>query len=579
MNNNNQTIEYFLYLRKSSEQEDRQVLSIQSQKDELNKVVKDLKLKVTGIFEESYSAKKPGRPKFNEMMTRINKGEANGLLVWSPNRISRNPIDTGVVVYAMDLEKLAEVRTPSQIFKNIPNDKFLLALFCNQAKLENDNKGVDVKRGLRTKAGMGHPPMPAIPGYINVGIEKGSKEWAKDPERFDLHRKIFDLVLSGVNPAKVFGEVNKEWEYKTLRRGKKIGNKPLAKSAFYRILSDIKYTANFEYPEGSGNWYKGAYPAMITMDEFDRIQVLLGKKGRPRPQINDVPYTGLISCHTCTASVSYDVLKQSICTKCKTKFSTRHRTDCPECHTDLSEMENPILLHYIYYHGTKNVDPNCENCKKGVEIKPLEAQIDKQLQTMDINDDYLNLALDYLQETEGVEETTDKKINESLELALKNVNSRIDILDKNFNSPQNANYEIYTLERYQELMNPLKKEKEGIESKLKANTESEPKVLELTRDTYKFCAYARYWLKHGDNDTKNSILSGISPNLTLDERKLRFEAYEPYLIIKDVLKTIREQSNSSEPKVSGSNKRQNDTKVSLSPYWLRSLDSNQEPSR
>ena len=473
------------------------------------------------------------------------------------------------IITLIDEGKLVEVKTPGYTFRNTPMDKFLLAFQFTQAKLENDNKGVDVKKGLEQKAKMGHPPMPAIPGYINVGSQKGFKEWAPDPVRFDLHRKIFDLILSGINPAKVFRMVNNEWGYKTLRRGTKIGGKPLAKSAFYRILSDIKYTANFEH---SGKWYKGAYPAMITMDEFDRIQVLLGKKGRPRPQINDVPYTGLMTCHDCKASISYDVLKQAICAHCKHKFSIRHRTDCPTCHTDLSDMENPTLLTYVYYNGTKNIDPNCENCSKGVEIKPLETQIDQQLQTTDIDSDYLKLALDYLEETEGVEGVTDKKIKESLELALNNVNTRINNLDKNFNAPQNANYELYTPERYQELMSPLKEERKGIEGQLKANNDSEPKVLELTRDTYKFCGYSRYWLRKGDNDTKNAVLSGISPNLTLDDRKLRFEAYEPHLIIGNALKTIKEQSDSSEPENNGSIKGQNDTFVSLSPYWLAEQD-------
>ena len=164
---NNEANKYFVYLRKSTESEDRQVLSIQSQKDEINKIIKENKLKVIEYIDESYSAKKPGRKKFNEMIERINKGEANSILTWHPNRLSRNSVDSGNVIYLLDQGKLNEIKTPSQIFKNDPNDKFLLSLFCGQAKLENDNKSVDVKRGMKKKAELGWFPGPARPGYVN----------------------------------------------------------------------------------------------------------------------------------------------------------------------------------------------------------------------------------------------------------------------------------------------------------------------------------------------------------------------------------------------------------------------------
>src|SRR3989344_4393343 len=112
MQKNNIKIKYLVYARKSSEQEDKQVLSISSQRDELNKIVKDLKLSIVKVFEESHSAKEPGRPIFNEMMSCLSRGEANGILIWNPNRISRNSMDTGQVIYFLDLGKLLEVRTP-----------------------------------------------------------------------------------------------------------------------------------------------------------------------------------------------------------------------------------------------------------------------------------------------------------------------------------------------------------------------------------------------------------------------------------------------------------------------------------
>src|SRR5205085_2283722 len=121
------------------------------------------------------------RKLFNEMVRMIERGEANAILVWHPNRLSRNSVDTGLLIYLMDEGKLLEIRTPGQAFKNTPNDKFLFNLLCSQAKLENDNKSVDVKRGLKTKAGMGWRPGFAPLGYLNHTNEQAVDIIIEDP--------------------------------------------------------------------------------------------------------------------------------------------------------------------------------------------------------------------------------------------------------------------------------------------------------------------------------------------------------------------------------------------------------------
>jgi DNA invertase Pin-like site-specific DNA recombinase len=57
-------MKYFLYARKSSESEDRQMLSIEAQIEELKEFAKKNKLEIIEIFTESMSAKQPGRPIF-----------------------------------------------------------------------------------------------------------------------------------------------------------------------------------------------------------------------------------------------------------------------------------------------------------------------------------------------------------------------------------------------------------------------------------------------------------------------------------------------------------------------------------
>ena len=159
---------YCLYARKSTESDERQALSIDSQINEMKSLAKINNLEIVDIYKESHSAKASGlRPIYNKLLMDIHRGKFNGVLTWAPDRLSRNAGDLGILVDLMDQGKLLEVRTFSQTFANNPNEKFLLMILCSQAKLENDNRGINVKRGIRAKCEMGwRPGMPPL-GYYN----------------------------------------------------------------------------------------------------------------------------------------------------------------------------------------------------------------------------------------------------------------------------------------------------------------------------------------------------------------------------------------------------------------------------
>jgi DNA invertase Pin-like site-specific DNA recombinase len=89
---------FFLYARKSTDEPDRQVLSIEAQITELKEFAKKENLEIVDIFIESQTAKEPGRPIFNEMLSRIERGEANGILAWHPDRLARNSVDGGRII-------------------------------------------------------------------------------------------------------------------------------------------------------------------------------------------------------------------------------------------------------------------------------------------------------------------------------------------------------------------------------------------------------------------------------------------------------------------------------------------------
>src|SRR3989339_1611583 len=161
------TVRYCLYARKSSEDDERQALSIDSQIKAMLELAKRENLEIAEVRRESHSAKASGaRPIFKQLLGDIREGMFSGVLTWAADRLSRNAGDLGSVVDLMDQGHLIEIRPHGQRFTNNPNEKFLLMILCSQAKLENDNRGLNVKRGQRARAEQGYRPCIPPVGYL-----------------------------------------------------------------------------------------------------------------------------------------------------------------------------------------------------------------------------------------------------------------------------------------------------------------------------------------------------------------------------------------------------------------------------
>jgi len=295
------TIKYVLYARKSSEAEERQALSIDSQIKEMMTFAEQQGLQILETKTESHSAKDVGRrPIFNEMLQEVKSGKFQGIITWAPDRLSRNAGDLGAIVDLMDQKLLHNIRTPSQSFTNAPSDKFLLMILCSQAKLENDNKSVNVKRGLRAKCEMGVRPGVAPLGYLNnPSQEKGQRKINLDLERAPIIKEMFELVGEhGYSGRDVFVWLSKEMNIKTR------GNKNISLSSIYRMLKTPFYYGEFEYPGGSGKWYKGDYEPLITKELYEKVQKHLDVPSRERKKTHTFNYTRLIRCGACGSFLS-----------------------------------------------------------------------------------------------------------------------------------------------------------------------------------------------------------------------------------------------------------------------------------
>jgi DNA invertase Pin-like site-specific DNA recombinase len=295
-------IKYFIYGRKSSESDERQVQSIEEQVLIMDGIRKSYGLKVVDTLTEAKSAKEPhGRKTFEEMLARIEKGEAQGILVWKIDRLSRNPIDSARIQWLLQKETILSIRTPDREYR--PEDNaLLLSVESSMANQYIRDLSKNVKRGLKSKLDKGWMPGTAPLGYLNTKTEiRGENYIIKDPDRFPLIRKAWDLMLTGnYVPDQILDKLNNEWGFRT-RGWKKKGGKPMSRSTIYRIFTNPFYAGIIPYKD---LFVEGKHPAMVTIEEFDRVQFLLGRKGRPRPKRYEYAYTGQVLCGECTGIIS-----------------------------------------------------------------------------------------------------------------------------------------------------------------------------------------------------------------------------------------------------------------------------------
>src|SRR3990167_5207718 len=185
---------FFLYARKSTDTEEKQILSIEAQLAELKIFAEREGLQIKEVLIEHRAPKDPGRPIFNSMMERIEKGEASGIVAWHPDRLARNTVDGGLIVHLLDRKLLQFLKFPTFWFENTPQGKFMLNISFGQSKYFVDNLSENVERGMRQKIRRGEWPGGAPPGYLNC---PQTRKVLPDPASFHLAKNLFETYATG----------------------------------------------------------------------------------------------------------------------------------------------------------------------------------------------------------------------------------------------------------------------------------------------------------------------------------------------------------------------------------------------
>ena len=328
-------IKYIAYCRKSTDEKDKQVLSIEAQIAELKEFAKRENLTVSEFITEAKTAKVPGRKQFELILKKIEKGEANGILSWHPDRLARNSIDGGKIIYLLDTSKLLDLKFPSFWFESTPQGKFMLSIAFGQSKYYVDNLSENVKRGNRQKLRNGVWPSKAPYGYLNNPKTRGIDI---DEEKSKVVRKAFQLFAEG---GKSFVEISHFLHKFGI---KKLDGKPVKVDQVKNMLINKFYLGIMNY---AGEYYQGSHKTFISKKLFDEVQKQIEKIERPRNKGHDFAFSGLATCGECGAAITAET---------HTKFYPKTR----------GEVE------YIYYRCTKKLKP-CN--QKYINEPTLEEQL------------------------------------------------------------------------------------------------------------------------------------------------------------------------------------------------------------
>jgi DNA invertase Pin-like site-specific DNA recombinase len=371
---------YILYARKSTDVEDKQILSIEAQLVELRAYARNENLTIIDELVEKQSAKTPGRPIFGSMIKRIENNEASGIIAWHPDRLARNSIDGGQIVYLLDQTRLNSLKFPTFWFENTSQGKFMLSIAFGQSKYYVDNLSENTKRGLRQKVRRGECPGVAPFGYIN---DVRTRTIVIDRRNAPIVKQAFELYAKG--DQRLEDVANFFANKGVVSRGGKLAHRDRIK----KMLTNPFYYGHFRYV---GEVYEGKHTPVVSKKLFDQVQTVLTKRGHQQkgitaPQV----FCGLLRCATCQMHITAE--------------------------KKIKQQKNGNIHEYVYYRCTrKNKFIKC--------AEPAVTEPDLAVQLSDILHSYA-MPESWAQELETMLAADEKKAEQSSGVFIADAQTRV----------------------------------------------------------------------------------------------------------------------------------------------------------
>lgn len=486
---------YFLYARKSTEEEERQVASISAQLAELHAFAKMRDLEVARVFEESQSARHPGRPVFNDMMREIERGFVQGILCWKPDRLARNAVDGGQIIYALDRDALKEIVCPGRIFRNTSDDKFMLNMEFSVSKKYVDDLSDNVRRGNRAVLSSGRVPGKVPIGYLkDLPLDRshgrGAGRTIPDPDRFHLVRAMFDRYLAGTATlADVYRFAKDDLRLQT-RGTRRFPAAPISIAGIYEVFMNPFYMGLIRF---GGNVFPGDHEPMLSKQEFDRVQVLLRRRSRERPSRHSFAYRGLLQC-ACGRGVT------------------------AETHA------KPSGLSFTYYRCSRRWKDPAVCSKPFLSERVLEARIVDVLQPLDIPERFVRLGLRRL-------DALERKASLAADVAREGIAKQLAAKDRELERLTTLCLrDAVSEEEFIATKTKLLAEKVELSARL-TGPPPEVVVLRKVREVILVGVEAPKAFAEGGPDERRRLVAGLCEKLTITPQGLEIQLATPFRIL------------------------------------------------